>query len=80
MGRNDTLLRRCEGVGGEMKIVATVTNTAHVVHAGGDVDRTSVVIDLGDNLPQLLKSYLKNAESNDGKYETISFSILSEKT
>lgn len=63
-----------------MKIIATVTSTAPVVYAGGDADRQSVIIDLGDDIPQLLKSYLKNIENENGKYETVSFSILSEST
>jgi hypothetical protein len=64
-----------------MKIVATVTDVSDVVHAGGNGESKSVVIDLGEALPKLIMDYLRDKENektipNYYSYRTLKFSIL----
>ena len=66
-----------------MKLVATVTNCEHRAGAGGDIERRSAVIDIGDDLPSIVLKYLahkKWVEENPTRfnYETLTFSILEE--
>lgn len=65
-----------------MKIVATITCTAHAAHVGGDVERISGVIDIPNNLlPRCVKDHLRDRERAEKEprrflYETIAFSIM----
>lgn len=67
-----------------MKIVATVTDAAGVVHAGASIEARSAIIDIPDeSLPPVVKTYLKNLEwakqgENRHTYEYLTFSILDE--
>lgn len=73
-----------------MKIVATVTDAAGVVHGGASVEARSSIIEIPDDkLPDNVKEYLKNREwAAEGKrlrapadrfpYEYLTFSILDE--
>lgn len=64
-----------------MKIVATVTDVSDAVHAGGNAESKSVVIDLGEALPKLILDYLRDKEQEKTipkyySYRTLRFSIL----
>lgn len=76
-----------------MKIAVTVTDLAHVVHAGGDPHRTTAIIELHDDqVPAILRQHLKKVEKcrqwaeryGDGvgghSYETVLFSLVAEHT
>lgn len=68
-----------------MKIVATVTNVASVVHCGGHAESRSAIIDIPESLlPPLVLKYLANQKraKEDGfcTYDDLSFSILDEDT
>ena len=60
-----------------LKIVATITNFAAAAHIGGDVERSSEIINVPTkNIPPNLKRYLSH--QNQKKWETLSFSLLEE--
>lgn len=66
-----------------MKIVATVTNVASVVHCGGRAESRSAIIDIPESLlPSLVLEYLANQkrakENKSYTYDDLSFSILDE--
>lgn len=66
-----------------MKLIATVTDCADLINAGGGVEARSVIIDLGEDLPPLLKRYLETRKwaaegPNRYTYESLSFSVLEE--
>ena len=67
-----------------MKIVATVTNIADVVHGGGVPENRSAIIELRDDqIPELIREYLDLEEwASQGKnrftYRSLQFSILEE--
>ena len=65
-----------------MKIVATLTDSAMAYHLGGNVEKWSSIIDLGDNVPSIVYRYLQaEAEVKEGEpshYMTLSFSLLIE--
>ena len=66
-----------------MKIVATVTDVGSVVFAGGNPESKSAIIDIGDNLPKIVREYLReSAKSKEIEnyhcYKTLSFSLLEE--
>jgi hypothetical protein len=68
-----------------MKIVATVTDVGHVVHAGGKPESKSSIITIPDDqIPTIIKKYFKNREwasksENRYTYESLHFSLLEEK-
>jgi hypothetical protein len=57
-----------------MKLVVTVSDAAHLVNAGGELERTSAIIDIGNDLPLILKQYM----GCKPHYLSVSFSILDE--
>ena len=60
-----------------MKLVVTVSDAVHVANVGGELDRVSAIIDLGDNIPPILKEYMQKPKPC---YLSVSFSILDEST
>lgn len=74
-----------------VKLAVTVCNCDAVVHAGGDVERVTAIVELRDDqIPKILKEYLQSkakAEEHSKKhnsptyfYSTLAFSILDETT
>jgi len=65
-----------------MKIVATLTNVGGVVHVGAGIDTKSVIIEIPEPLPPLLKRYLESVEwgieHDKPIYDYLSFSLLEE--
>ena len=65
-----------------MKVIATVTNVSGVVYAGAGIDTKSVIIELSEPLPPLLKQYLEivkwDIEHDRPIYDYLSFSLLDE--
>jgi len=58
-----------------IKIVATISNYGAAANIGGDVERTSMIIEIPTkNIPERLKRHLENTEAK--KWETLSFSLL----
>lgn len=62
-----------------MNIVFTVTDVSHAVHAGGEIERRSAIVEIRDDLlPEMVKHYLKaKAEDRPEQwcYLTMSVSI-----
>ena len=68
-----------------MKIVATVTDCGAAANIGGGIESRSAVIDLGENIPEILKTYLASRKwakegENRYTYKDLSFSILDDET
>lgn len=66
-----------------MKIVFTIADAIHFVHAGGEVEKISSIVDIDpSSLPDEVKSYLeeKIREKRKGMncYKSLSISILHE--
>ena len=63
-----------------MKLIATICDCGHVVHAGGEPERTSYEIDIPDDkLPRALLDYVKQKQAEDKGtwcYKSVTFSIL----
>lgn len=61
-----------------MKIIATVSDAASLIHVGGDIERKSCVIEIPDEqLPKLLADYFKWRNDPKGCM-SLSFSLLEE--
>jgi hypothetical protein len=67
-----------------MKIVVTVANASEYYHLGGEVVRTSAIINIPDtDIPPILQKHFKLVEwhknnPNSSLFESISFSLLDE--
>lgn len=65
-----------------MKLVVTIADPVHVINVGGELERTSEIIEIADEtLPPHLRRYLeceKKLEENPEQfhYLSVSFSIL----
>ena len=60
-----------------LKIIATISNYAVAANMGGNVENTSVLIEIPtSSIPPLLKQHLENKEI--AKWQTVSLSILHE--
>ena len=65
-----------------MKLIATICDGGHVVHVGGELERTSYEIEIPDDkLPLALIDYVKQKQAEEKGtwcYKSVAFSILME--
>ena len=65
-----------------MKLAFTIADAVHVLNAGGEVERRTVIVEIPDEtLPKLLKTYLadKSNEPHPWCYMSLSISVVQEK-